>query len=96
MKKLKIIPVKWIQEKHDTDQDGVINCKDCDPWNPKKQAFPFGIYPLKGGMYGVFRQTHLGATTIKKGDPVFVGRLPEANAFLDQIKAQAQQQVSGM
>ena len=34
MKQTPIIPVKWIHDQHDTDQDGVPNYRDCDPWNP--------------------------------------------------------------
>ena len=38
MRKIKIIPIKMIQEKHDTDWDGVPNFKDCQPFNPHKQG----------------------------------------------------------
>ena len=34
MKRTPIIPIKWIHDQHDTDQDGVPNYKDCNPWNP--------------------------------------------------------------
>ena len=34
MRRTKIIPVKWIHDQHDTDQDGVPNYRDCEPWNP--------------------------------------------------------------
>ena len=35
MKQTPIIPIKWIHDQHDTDQDGVPNYRDCDPWNPR-------------------------------------------------------------
>lgn len=85
MKKLKIIPLKWVNEKHDTDGDKVPNFRDCNPWNPHKHASPYGIYPMIGGRFGVYKQTTLGATAIKKGNPVFVGRLSEAEAYLREI-----------
>ena len=36
--RLKIIPIRWVNERHDTDRDGVPNWRDCNPWNPKKQG----------------------------------------------------------
>jgi len=85
MKKVKIIPVRWIPEKHDTDADGTPNYKDCDPWNPHKHARPFGIYPVGNNKYGVYQQTTLGASTVRKGNPVFVGSLYEAEEYLKQL-----------
>lgn len=37
MKKMKIIPIRLIQENHDTDWDGVPNYRDCQPLNPLRQ-----------------------------------------------------------
>ena len=37
MKKIKIMPIKWINEHHDSDLDGVSNYRDCQPFNPHKQ-----------------------------------------------------------
>ena len=34
MKRTSIIPIRWINEQHDTDCDGVPNFRDCNPWNP--------------------------------------------------------------
>ena len=44
MKKVKIIkikpmPIVWVNEKHDTDNDGVPNYFDCNPWNPNQQGW---------------------------------------------------------
>ena len=37
IKRTKIIPIRWIDEQHDSDLDGVPNYRDCQPFNPKKQ-----------------------------------------------------------
>jgi hypothetical protein len=36
--KVKTIPIRWVNEKHDTDRDGLPNYKDCNPWNPHEQG----------------------------------------------------------
>ena len=38
MKKIKIIPIRIIQENHDTDWDGVPNRLDCQILDPKKHS----------------------------------------------------------
>ena len=38
--KEKIIPIKWINEGHDSDWDKVPNFRDCQPFNPNKQDKP--------------------------------------------------------
>lgn len=40
MKRNSIIPIRWIPENHDTDQDGVPNYRDCNPWNPYEHRKP--------------------------------------------------------
>lgn len=37
MKRTSIIPIKWINEGHDSDWDKVPNFRDCQPFNPRKQ-----------------------------------------------------------
>ena len=37
LKRTKIIPIKWINEQHDSDWDGVPNYRDCQPFNPRRQ-----------------------------------------------------------
>lgn len=37
MKKIKIIPIKWTHEQHDTDRDGVPNFLDCVWYDPNRQ-----------------------------------------------------------
>jgi len=39
MKKIPIIPIKWIPDSHDSDWDGVPNYRDCQPFNPNKQDY---------------------------------------------------------
>lgn len=31
--------VVWVNEKHDTDRDGIPNYYDCNPWNPHQQGW---------------------------------------------------------
>jgi len=38
LKRTKIVPVRWIDEQHDSDLDGVPNFRDCNPWNPHEQG----------------------------------------------------------
>ena len=85
MKKVKILPIKWVEEKHDTDGDGFPNCKDCDPWNPHKDSSPFGVYYIGNDKYGVYQQQLMGASNVKRGKPLFIGTKFEANQFLGQI-----------
>ena len=47
MRRNHIIPVRWIHDQHDTDQDGVPNYRDCDPWNPHKQHISKILHPGK-------------------------------------------------
>ena len=37
MKRTKIVPVRWIDEQHDSDWDKVPNYRDCQPFNPHRQ-----------------------------------------------------------
>ena len=37
IRRTKIIPIRWIDEQHDSDLDGVPNYRDCQPFNPRKQ-----------------------------------------------------------
>jgi len=86
MKKIKIIPVKWIPDKHDTDGDGVPNYKDCVPWDSKRQHFkPFGVYSIGNNRYAVYQQQLMGAGYVKRGKPLFVGTEYEAKQFINQI-----------
>ena len=90
MKKIKILPVRWIPEKHDTDGDGVPNCKDCNPWNPHKQGKEYGIFQIDTneyghGVYGIFKQKHMGASIVKSGSPVFIGSKEECQMQLSKI-----------
>jgi len=39
-----IIPIRLVQEYHDTDLDGVPNYRDCNPWNPREHR---GVRPSK-------------------------------------------------
>ena len=95
MKKVKVIPVKWIPEKHDTDGDGVPNWKDCDPINPKKHANPFGMFPIGSKRYAIYRQTTMGASTVRVGDPLFVGSWADAERYLKQMNSNPQAYVQG-
>lgn len=38
MEKMPVIPIKWINEMHDSDGDGVPNYRDCDILNPHKHT----------------------------------------------------------
>lgn len=44
VKPLKIKKVQWAPEYHDTDQDGVPNYRDCNPWNPYQHR---GVRPSR-------------------------------------------------
>jgi len=44
MKRTSIIPIKWINEQHDTDRDGVPNYRDCNILNPFEHR---GVRPSK-------------------------------------------------
>ena len=47
MKRTKVIPIKWIDEGHDTDRDGVPNYRDCNILNPFEHR---GVRPSKTTM----------------------------------------------
>lgn len=70
MKRTPIIPIKWINEQHDTDQDGVPNYRDCNPWNPRKHGiikkFKKRESKQKADAYEALRKHKLG---IKKLPP---------------------------
>lgn len=92
MKKEKIIPVKWVPEKHDTDWDNVPDYKDCEPLNPRKQDFkPYGVFQLEKNLWGVFAQRLMGASYIREGKPFFVGTKYECQKYLQQIPKTAEQ-----
>lgn len=38
MKRTPIIPIRWVNEQHDTDRDSVPNYRDCNPWNPNQHG----------------------------------------------------------
>lgn len=38
MKKIKVIPITWVPEKHDSDNDGIPNFADCNFLNPFEQG----------------------------------------------------------
>lgn len=39
MKRTPIIPIRWVDEQHDTDRDAVPNFRDCNPWNPHEHMY---------------------------------------------------------
>jgi len=87
MRKEKIIPIRWVPEKHDTDWDGVPDCKDCQPLNPNKQDSnpEYGIFQLGQKEWGVFAQQLVGVSYRKRGKPFFVGSKYECGEFIKRI-----------
>ena len=71
MKKVKIIPIKWVPEKHDTDRDGVPNWSDCNPFNPFEQG------RIIDSIKNSYRQR---ASQWTKPDDDVVTQTPEQNA----------------
>ena len=91
MKKEKIIPIKWVPEKHDSDWDGVPDCEDCEPLNPRKQHKPYGIFQVERKLWGVFEQKLMGASYIRQGKPFFLGTKRDCQKYLEQIPKTAEQ-----
>ena len=91
MKKVKVIPVKWIPENHDVDFDGRPDRKDCKPLDPKKQHQPYGCHQVERNLWGVFAQKLMGASYIRQGKPFFIGTKYECKKYLEQIPKTAEQ-----
>lgn len=70
MKRTPIIPIKWINEQHDSDWDGVPNYRDCQLFNPHKHGiikkFKEKEAKQKADAYEALRKHKLG---IKKLPP---------------------------
>jgi len=48
MKKIKIVPTKWIPENHDVDWDGVPDRKDCKPFDKTQHGLRYEIIRKNG------------------------------------------------
>ena len=65
IKRAPIIPIKWVNEQHDTDQDGVPNYRDCDILNPHEHEL--SLFPK-------FRDPHTKGLTKTKEYIVMWGK----------------------
>jgi len=74
IRRTKIIPIRLIQENHDTDWDGVPNYRDCEPLNPLRTRSIKGVedelfmHPTKNiAMTYLYAKKHF-KDDLEKGD----------------------------
>ena len=71
IKRTKIIPIRLVQENHDTDWDGVPNYRDCQPLNPWKQDVDENIKVYPNATIGEVRKN---VKEVDVGVPFYEGQ----------------------